>query len=211
MKLIFLGAPGSGKGTLSADVSSALSIPTISTGSMLRKMIAEGTELGLEAKSYIDAGKLVPDKMVLSILVKRLEQDDCANGYILDGFPRTIAQAVALEEHAEIDYAVNLEVPYDEIERRMSGRRVCSSCGKTYNIYSMPPVREGVCDDCGGALTIRADDNPETVKARFVVYSEESKPLISYYESRGKLLTVENGSDVIKTRSLIYNKLGIAI
>lgn len=211
MKLILLGAPGSGKGTQAVYISEKLSIPTISTGDILRAAIKSGTEIGLKAKEFIEAGKLVPDEVVLDIVRERISREDCKNGFLLDGFPRTIPQAEALEEMSPIDCALALEVADSVIEKRMAGRRVCKNCGKTYNIHSMPSKREGICDDCGGELITRADDNPETVRARLAVYHRESEPLKGFYEGRGKLRTVADHGGVEQTTALIFEALGAAI
>ena len=191
MNLILLGAPGAGKGTQAEVLSNKLSIPTISTGNILRAAIKEGTPTGLKAKEYMDAGKLVPDEVIIGIIKDRLQADDCKNGYILDGVPRTIAQAEAMEK-AEIhfDAVVSIEVPEEEIMKRMTGRRVCEGCGSSYHVVVLPPKQEGVCDACGGKLVQRKDDTPETVKARLEVYHKETEPLIGFYTERGLLKSV---------------------
>jgi len=209
MKLILLGAPGSGKGTQAVFISEKLSIPAISTGDILREAIKNGTEIGLKAKKYIEAGELVPDEIVLGIIRERISREDCKNGFLLDGFPRTIPQAEALEDIAPVDYAISLEVPDSVIEQRMTGRRVCKDCGKTYNVHTMPSIREGVCDNCGGELVTRADDSPETVRARLAVYHRESEPLKGFYEGRGKLRSVANHGSVEHTTALIFEVLGL--
>lgn len=211
MKLILLGAPGSGKGTQAAILGKRLSIPTISTGDIFRDAMKKGTETGLKAKAYMDAGKLVPDEIVLGIVRERLVQDDCKNGFILDGFPRTIPQAEALEGIVSIDFALSLEVPDSAIEMRMAGRRVCRGCGKTYNIQANPSRIEGICDDCGGELITRADDNLETVRTRLSVYHRESEPLKGFYEGRGKLRLVVNPDGMEKTAGLILEAIGIGV
>jgi len=211
MKLILLGAPGSGKGTQAVYISEKLSIPTISTGDILRAAIKSGTEIGLKAKEYIEAGKLVPDEIVLGIVRERISSEDCKNGFILDGFPRTIPQAEALEEMVPIDCALALEVPDSAIVQRMAGRRVCKNCGKTYNIDSKPPKSEGICDDCGGELITRADDNPETVLERLAVYHRESEPLKAFYEGRGKLRSVADQGTVERNKALVLKTLGVAL
>ncbi len=191
MNLILLGAPGAGKGTQAEILCKKLGIPTISTGNILRAAIKEGTATGIKAKSYIDAGQLVPDEVIIGILNERLAQDDCANGYILDGVPRTIAQAEALEKAGiKFDAVVSIEISEDEILRRMSGRRVCEACGSSYNIEVLPPRKEGVCDNCGGKLIQRKDDTPETVRARLEVYHKETEPLVGFYAERGLLRSV---------------------
>ena len=191
MKLILLGAPGAGKGTQSEILCRELSIPTISTGNILRAAIKNGTPTGLKAKSYMDAGQLVPDDVIIGIVTERLAEDDCKNGYILDGVPRTIAQAEALEEAGVLfDAVISLEVSDEAIVKRMDGRRVCTHCGTPFHVETKPPKAEGVCDACGGALIERDDDKPETVRARLTVYHEETEPLKHFYEKRGKLRTV---------------------
>ncbi len=209
MKLILLGAPGSGKGTQAAFICEKLSIPSISTGAILREAIKNGTQTGLKAKEYMDAGKLVPDDIILGIMEDRLAEPDCANGYILDGFPRTIPQAEALEKIASIDCALSIEVSDSEIEQRMTGRRVCKDCGKTFHITGNPPKKEGICDDCGGELIQRDDDNPETVRARLTVYHNETEPLKSFYEGRGKLRRVNGVGSVEDIRDSVFETLGI--
>jgi len=191
MKLIMLGAPGAGKGTLGAVLSDTLSIPTISTGNILRAAVKNGTPVGLQAKSYMEAGKLVPDEVIIGIIAERLEEADCQNGYILDGVPRTIAQAEALEKAGIIfDHVISLEISDEEIEERMEGRRFCGGCGATYHIHNVPSRVEGVCDKCGGKLEIRDDDKPETVKHRLEIYHIETEPLKEFYAQRGILTPV---------------------
>ena len=188
MKLIFLGPPGAGKGTQAAIVSKELGIPSISTGDMLRAAVKEGTKVGLEAKSFMDAGKLVPDAVIIGIVDERLAKPDCAKGYILDGVPRTLAQAEALEKAGiSFDHVISLEVRDEAIVERMSGRRVCAKCGTPFHVVNNPPKAEGVCDACGGELIQRADDKAETVRHRLEVYHEETEPLKSFYEERGVL------------------------
>ena len=188
MKLIFLGPPGAGKGTQAAIVSKELGIPSISTGDMLRAAVKEGTKVGLEAKSFMDAGKLVPDEVIIGIVDERLAKPDCAKGYILDGVPRTLAQAEALEKAGiAFDHVISLEVRDEAIVERMSGRRVCAKCGTPFHVVNNPPKAEGVCDACGGELIQRADDKAETVRHRLEVYHEETEPLKSFYEERGVL------------------------
>ena len=191
MKLIMLGAPGAGKGTLGAVLSDTLNIPTISTGNILRAAVRNGTPVGLQAKSYMEAGKLVPDEVIIGIIAERLEEADCANGYILDGVPRTIAQAEALEKAGILfDHVISLEISDEEIEERMEGRRFCAGCGATYHIHNVPPKQEGVCDKCGGVLELRDDDKPETVKHRLEIYHIETEPLKEFYAERGVLTPV---------------------
>ena len=210
MRLILLGAPGAGKGTQAEILSKSLSIPTISTGNILRAAMKEGTPVGLEAKAYVDAGKLVPDDVIIGIIKERLAQPDCAKGYILDGVPRTIPQAEAMEAMGvEIDCALSIEVEDEVIVERMSGRRTCKDCSQTFHIVSNPPKKEGVCDFCGGELTIRKDDAPETVKARLVTYHKDTEPLKAFYEQRGKLKSVENQSTIEATTAEINKALGI--
>ena len=210
MKLILLGAPGAGKGTQAEILCDKLGIPTISTGNILRAAVKEGTPMGKKAKSFMDAGALVPDDVIVGIVKERLTESDCANGFILDGMPRTIAQGEALEQMGvEIDKVVNLIVADEAITKRMSGRRVCAKCGASYHIVNKPSAKEGVCDRCGGELTIRKDDAPETVKARLEVYHRDTEPLKEFYARRGKLKTVENQSSIEATTKEIRKALGI--
>ena len=208
MKLILLGAPGAGKGTQAEVISEKYNIPTISTGNIIRAALKNGTEMGLKAKSYIDAGNLVPDDVVIGIIKERLAEDDCQNGYILDGFPRTIPQAEALDELGfGIDAALSIEVADEEIVKRMSGRRVCEKCGASYHTEFKKPEKDGVCNLCGGALVIRKDDEPETVKNRLNVYHEQTEPLKDYYKACGKLLCVEGQDKVEDTTRLVLSAL----
>ncbi len=210
MKLILLGAPGAGKGTQAEILSRELNIPTISTGNILRAAMKNGTPVGLKAKAFVEAGQLVPDDVIIGIVEERLAQDDCINGYILDGVPRTIPQAEALEERGiAVDCALSIEISDDEIVKRMSGRRTCKECSQTFHIISNPPKKEGICDFCGGELTIRKDDAPETVKARLAVYHAETEPLKAFYEARGKLKTVSNMPTIEETTDEIRKCLGI--
>jgi adenylate kinase len=210
MKLILLGAPGAGKGTQAEILSRELNIPTISTGNILRAAMKNGTPVGLKAQAFVEAGQLVPDDVIIGIVEERLAQDDCLNGYILDGVPRTIPQAEALEEKGiAIDYALSIEISDDEIVKRMSGRRTCKECSQTFHIISNPPKKEGVCDFCGGELIVRKDDAPETVKARLSVYHAETEPLKAFYEARGKLKTVSNMPTIEETTDEIRKCLGI--
>lgn len=198
MNLILLGAPGAGKGTQAELLLEKLAIPAISTGNMLREAIANGTELGKKAKQYMDEGSLVPDELILSIVADRVAQPDCARGFILDGVPRTLAQAQALEEKGvQIDHVVSIEVDDSEIEGRMTGRRVCAKCGASYHVVANPPKREGVCDLCGSELVIRKDDKPETVRHRLEVYHASTEVLKDFYAGLGRLRTV-NGSQSIE-------------
>lgn len=209
MKLVLLGAPGSGKGTQAVFISEKLGIPAVSTGAMLRAAIKEGTEVGRVAKELVEAGKLVTDEVVLGILGERLQMDDCKNGYILDGVPRNISQAEVLERENAVEAALSIEVDEDEIERRMTGRRSCPGCGRTYHVETSPPKEAGVCDGCGEGLVQRDDDAPETVKARLAVYRKETEPLKAFYESRGKLRCVRGQGSVAEIRDLVFKALGI--
>ena len=210
MKLILLGAPGAGKGTQAEILSKLLNVPTISTGNILRAAIKNGTPVGLEAKSYIEAGQLVPDAVIIGIIRERLAEADCANGYILDGVPRTIPQAEAMESMGiDVDTALSIEVDDDVIVERMSGRRTCPACGGTYHVVNNPPKTEGICDNCGAALTVRKDDAPETVKARLVTYHTETEPLKAFYEARQKLVKVDNRPSIEATTEAIREVLGI--
>ncbi|MCQ2406070.1 MAG: adenylate kinase [Oscillospiraceae bacterium] len=210
MKLILLGAPGAGKGTQAEILSKMLSVPTISTGNILRAAMKNGTPVGLQAKSYVEAGKLVPDEVIIGIVKERLAEADCANGYILDGMPRTIPQAEALKENGiEIDCALSIEIADETIIERMSGRRTCSECSTTFHVVSNPPKVEGKCDNCGGALTIRKDDAPETVKARLETYHAETEPLKAFYEGLGKLKSVDNQPSIQATTEAIVKTLGL--
>ena len=192
MNLILLGAPGAGKGTQAEILCERLNIPTISTGNMIREALKSGTEMGLKAKAFIEAGKLVPDEVVIGIVDERLRQEDCKNGFILDGFPRTIPQAEALDRMGvTIDRVVDINVPDEVITRRVSGRRACLDCGNTYHIETKKPQKEGVCDRCGSTLVQRKDDKPETVQERLQVYHEQTEPLRDYYAAAGKLLVVD--------------------
>ena len=210
MKLILLGAPGAGKGTQADVLSRKLNIPTISTGNMLRAAISNGSAVGLEAKSYMDKGQLVPDSVIIGIVKERLAESDCANGYILDGMPRTIPQAEALRDNGiDLDAVVSLEISDEEIVSRMSGRRVCPKCGATFHVVSNPPKTEGVCDVCGEALIIRPADAPETVRARLDVYHEQTEPLKQFYAEMGKLRPVENAGSIEAVSQAIFRVLGI--
>ena len=213
MKIIMLGAPGAGKGTQAKKIADKYHVPHISTGDIFRANIKEGTELGKKAKAYIDQGLLVPDELTLELVMDRFTNPDCANGYVLDGFPRTIPQAEALTEALEkkgeaIDYAVNVEVPDDNIISRMSGRRACLACGSTYHIVYAPTKTEGVCDRCGEKLVLRDDDKPETVKKRLDVYHSQTQPLIEYYTGQGKLAEVDGTQDVDAVFDAIVKILG---
>ena len=203
MRLILLGAPGAGKGTQAEVICNTLNIPAISTGNILREAKAKGTPLGLEAATYMDSGKLVPDELVINILKERLKEDDCQNGFILGGFPRTVPQAEALGQMGVgIDRVVDLEVPDDKIMARLSGRRVCEKCGSSYHVLYKPTKVEGVCDRCGGKTVQRKDDAPETIKERLEVYHAQTEPLKDYYKKTGKLVVVEGQEEVADTTAL---------
>lgn len=213
MKIIMLGAPGAGKGTQAKMIADKYQIPHISTGDIFRSNIKEGTELGKEAKTYMDKGLLVPDELTVKILLDRVAKDDCKNGYVLDGFPRTIPQAEVLDEalaklNDKIDYAIDVDVPDENIIRRMSGRRACLACGATYHIEHIPPKTEGICDRCGKELVQRDDDKEETVKNRLNVYHEQTQPLIDYYTNAGILKTVDGTVDIEDVFGAIVEILG---
>ncbi|MBQ2801545.1 MAG: adenylate kinase [Lachnospiraceae bacterium] len=213
MKLIMLGAPGAGKGTQAKKIAEKYNIPHISTGDIFRANIKNGTELGQKAKTYMDQGLLVPDELVVDLVMDRFAQPDCENGYVLDGFPRTIPQAEALDAAlekagAKIDYAINVEVPDENIVNRMSGRRACVACGATYHLVHIPPKAEGVCDTCGKELILRDDDKPETVKKRLGVYHEQTQPLIDYYTKKGALVEVDGTVDMEDVFNAIVKILG---
>ena len=213
MKIIMLGAPGAGKGTQEKMIAEKYGIPHISTGDIFRYNIKNGTELGKEAKKYMDQGLLVPDELTVKILLDRVAQDDCKNGYVLDGFPRTIPQAEVLEEALtklgdRIDYAINVEVPDENIVKRMGGRRACVNCGATYHIEHVPPKKEGICDNCGSELILRDDDKPETVKNRLSVYHKQTQPLIDFYNGKGVLRTVDGTVDMKDVFNAIVAILG---
>lgn len=212
MKIIMLGAPGAGKGTQAIMIAEKYNIPHISTGDIFRANIKNGTELGKEAKSYMDKGQLVPDELTVRILLDRVSNDDCKNGYVLDGFPRTIPQAEALEKAVaelgeQIDYAINVDVPDENIIKRMSGRRACLKCGNTYHIEHIPPKVEGICDNCGSELVLRADDKPETVLERLTVYHEQTQPLIDFYGKKDILKTVDGTQKMDDVFNSIVNIL----
>ena len=213
MRIIMLGAPGAGKGTQAKKITSRYSIPHISTGDIFRANIKNGTELGKKAKTYMDQGLLVPDELVVDLVVDRVNQKDCSNGYVLDGFPRTIPQAEALDKALtemgqSIDYAINVEVPDENIVQRMSGRRACVNCGATYHIIYAPTKKENICDTCEGELILRDDDKPETVQKRLNVYHEQTKPLIDYYTKQNKLVEVDGTIDIEKVFDAIVKILG---
>ena len=210
MRLILLGAPGAGKGTQAEILSRILNVPTISTGNILRAAIRDGTPVGLKAEAFINAGKLVPDEVIIAIIKERLAEPDCANGYILDGVPRTIPQAEAMEQMGiAIDCALSIEIADDTIVQRMSGRRTCRDCSATFHVVSNPPKAEGVCDFCGGELNIRKDDAEDTVRARLETYHRDTEPLKAFYEARGVLKTVENQPSIEATTAAIKEKLGL--
>ena len=212
MNLILLGAPGAGKGTQAELLVHKLSIPAISTGNMLREAIAEGTELGMKAKSYMDGGNLVPDELILGIVADRVAQPDCAGGFILDGVPRTLAQAETLEaKGVKIDYVVDIEVPDSEIEGRMTGRRVCGRCGASYHIVAHPPKIDGICDECGGELVIRKDDAPETVRNRLKVYHSTTEVLKDFYGKLGRLVKVDGCQSIEKANEDILAAIGAKV
>lgn len=213
MRVIMLGAPGAGKGTQAIKIAEKYSIPHISTGDIFRANIKNNTELGQKAKTYMDQGLLVPDELVVDLVVDRVNQKDCENGYVLDGFPRTIPQAEALdnaltEMGQSIDYAINVEVPDENIVKRMSGRRACVGCGATYHIVYAPTKEENVCDHCQGALILRDDDKPETVQKRLNVYHEQTQPLIDYYAAKGNLVEVDGTIDIEDVFANIVQILG---
>ncbi len=212
MKLILFGAPGAGKGTQAETISKELGIPTISTGNILREAIQNKTPIGLEAKRFMDNGQLVPDDVVIGIVEARVARDDCKNGFILDGVPRTIAQAEALERAGvAIDNVVSIEIEDSVIEGRMSGRRVCSRCGASYHVTENPPKIEGVCDDCGGPLVVREDDKPETVRERLLVYHQKTEPIKDFYKVRGKLLVVDGNRPIRIVHNEILEALGKSV
>ena len=212
MKIIMLGAPGAGKGTQAKLIAEKYGIPHVSTGDIFRANIKEGTQLGKEAKEYMDKGQLVPDELTVRILLDRVAKDDCKNGYVLDGFPRTIPQAEVLDEEVsklgdKIDFAINVDVPDENIIRRMGGRLACLKCGATYHIEHIPPKKEGICDTCGSELVLRDDDKPETVKNRLDVYHKQTQPLIDYYGKKNILKTVDGTKDMQEVFNEIVNIL----
>lgn len=201
MKIVMLGAPGAGKGTQAKRLASRYGIPHISTGDIFRANIKNGTELGKKAKVYMDQGLLVPDELVVDLVIDRFREPDCEKGYVLDGFPRTIPQAKALDEALAkekdgLEYAIDVDVPDENIIRRMSGRRACLACGATYHVVTIPPKKEGICDYCGAELVLREDDKPETVEKRLKVYHEQTQPLIDYYQGKGILRSVDGTKDM---------------
>ena len=214
MKIIMLGAPGAGKGTQAKKIADLCKVPHISTGDIFRANIKQGTELGKKAKTYMDAGELVPDELVCDLVVDRIQQDDCTEGFILDGFPRTIPQAEALTNalnaiEQKMEYALNIDVPDENIIHRMAGRRACVGCGATYHVEFNPPKVQDVCDVCGEALVLRDDDKPETVMNRLNVYHEQTKPLIDYYEKLGIVHTIDGTQTMDQVFSDIRKILGV--
>ncbi|MGI5959846.1 MAG: adenylate kinase [Massiliimalia sp.] len=208
MNLILLGAPGAGKGTQAEVICDHLKIPAISTGNIIREALKNGTELGLKAKSFMDSGALVPDEVVIDIIKERLAKDDCQNGFILDGFPRTVPQAEALDKMGiQIDKVIDIEVADEKIMQRLSGRRVCQDCGASYHVDYKPSKTEGVCDKCGGKTVQRKDDHPDTIKDRLHVYHEQTEPLKEYYAKTGKLTVVEGQEEVADTSALTLKAL----
>ena len=213
MKIIMLGAPGAGKGTQAKKIADKYQIPHVSTGDIFRFNIKEGTDLGKKAKEYMDQGMLVPDELTIGMLLDRISQADCENGYVLDGFPRTIPQAERLDEALsekgdQVDYAIDVDVPDENIIRRMGGRRACLNCGATYHIVYAPPKKDGVCDVCQSTLVLRDDDKPETVQKRLDVYHEQTQPLIAYYSEKGILKSVDGTQDMELVFSQIISVLG---
>lgn len=213
MKIVMLGAPGAGKGTQAEMLAKKYDIPHVSTGDIFRMNIKNGTELGMEAKKYMDQGLLVPDELTVRILLDRVAKEDCTKGYVLDGFPRNIPQANVLDDALsklgdKIDYAINVDVPDENIIRRMSGRRACLACGATYHIEHVPPKKEGICDKCGQELVLRDDDKPETVKNRLQVYKEQTQPLIDFYGKKGILHNVDGTQDMNEVFEAIVAILG---
>ena len=213
MKIIMLGAPGAGKGTQAKKIAAQYSIPHISTGDIFRANIKNGTELGKKAKTYMDQGALVPDELTCDLVVDRIQQEDCKNGFVLDGFPRTIPQAEALDAalknlNQTMDYAIDVDVPDENIINRMGGRRACVTCGATYHMVHVPPKKEGICDKCGSELILRDDDKPETVKKRLDVYHAQTQPLIEYYTKKGILKTVDGTVDMMDVFAAITDILG---
>jgi len=214
MRLVLLGAPGAGKGTQAKKLIEKYGIPQISTGDLLRAAVSAGTQLGKEAKSYMDRGELVPDRVVLGMVEERLKRDDCKKGYILDGFPRNVAQAEALDKMLNdlgmsLDAALSVDVPFDDLMKRLTGRRTCKACGQMYNIYFNPPKKEGVCDKCGGELFQRDDDKEETIKKRLEVYNSQTSPLIDYYSKKGILKSVNGTGSIDEIFANICKVLGI--
>ena len=211
MRLILLGAPGAGKGTQAEFIQSKLGIPSISTGNLLRTAIAEGTELGKKAASYMESGSLVPDELVLDLVRARVAQPDCAKGMIFDGFPRTLAQAEALDRVMKMDMVLFLDVDDESIVERMSGRRTCPKCQATYHVVSHPPKQEGLCDKCGAELGIRKDDKPEVVRQRLSVYHAQTEPIVKYYQNQGILKVVKGQEKLEDTTALVAQAIGVEV
>lgn len=211
MRLILLGAPGAGKGTQAEFIRQKLGIPSISTGNLLRAAMAQGTELGKKVTSYMDSGSLVPDELVLDLVRERIACPDCQKGMIFDGFPRTLAQAEALEAMVKVDMALLLEVDDDAIVQRMSGRRTCPNCQATYHVTSHPPKEEGICDKCGATLGIRKDDRPEVVRQRISVYHKQTEPIVKYYQSKGLLKVVKGQERLEDTTALVAAAIGVEV
>ena len=209
MRLILLGAPGAGKGTQADFIKEKLDIPVVSTGNLLRSAMAHGTELGKKVASFMDSGSLVPDELVIDLVKERIVQDDCAKGLIFDGFPRTVAQAEALDKVMKVDAVIFLHVEDDVIVKRMSGRRTCPECQTTYHVVSHPPKQEGVCDKCGSVLGIRSDDRPEVVRQRLAVYHKQTEPIVNYYEAQGLLKFIECEETIEGTQALVAKALGV--
>ena len=211
MRLILLGAPGAGKGTQAEFIQSKLGIPSISTGNLLRTAIAEGTELGKKAASYMESGSLVPDELVLDLVRERVAQPDCAKGMIFDGFPRTVAQAEALDKVMKMDMVLFIDVDDESIVERMSGRRTCPKCQATYHVVSHPPKKEGICDKCGAELGIRKDDKPEVVRQRLSVYHAQTEPIVKYYQNQGILKVVKGQEKLEDTTALVAQAIGVEV
>lgn len=212
MKIILLGAPGAGKGTQAEVISQKLNIPSLSTGNMLREAQKKGTPLGQQAKSYMESGQLVPDELVIGIIKERMAQPDCVGGFILDGFPRTVAQAEALDQMGvAIDRVIEIDVPDEAIVTRMSGRRVCEGCGASYHLTHNPPAAEGVCDKCGGKLVTRKDDDPKTVQQRLETYHRQTQPLVDYYQKAGKLRTIDGNQPLEEASAAILRALEASV
>lgn len=211
MRLILLGAPGAGKGTQADFITEKLGIPVVSTGNLLRSAIAHGTELGKKAASYMDNGSLVPDELVLDLVRERISQPDCRKGMVFDGFPRTLAQAEALDKVMEVDMVLFLKVEDEVIVQRMSGRRTCPECQTTYHVVSHPPRVEGICDKCGAALGIRKDDRPDVVRQRLAVYHKQTEPIVKYYQQKGLLRVIDSEETVEGTSALVAQALGVGV
>lgn len=212
MNILLMGAPGAGKGTQASALSERLNIPHISTGDMFRKAVSEGTALGLEAKRYMDSGNLVPDEVTIGIVRERLAESDCENGFMLDGFPRTVGQAEALDEmlkglNKKLDAVLEIKVPFDILIERITGRRICKDCGATYHVHFHPPTKEGVCDKCGGELYQRKDDNENTVQNRLAIYEDSTAPLLGFYKEQGILIQIEGNRPTLEVTDSILNHL----